>query len=504
MMNYSILKRPVCGPAFLAAAGALCLAGTLPAQRDTASGASRVAQQATVAGPAIRRISTASALSTEALGTIGSVRGLSDGRVLVNDVARRRLLLMDSSMKTVAVVLDSLTEVANSYGLRAGVLIAYRGDSSLFFDLASYAMLVLDPSGQITRVRSLPRVRDAVWIGNPNNYGYPGIDARGRLVYRVQADPTPPAIAPPKGVPWFPQDPDSAFVVAIDFDTRALDTLGAIRTPKSPFTVKRASFGFNFMSVTNPIPTGDEWSVLSDGTIAFLRWRDYRVEYRVADGAITSSPKLPYDWQHLVDEDKQRITDSVANVQRRQSVNAYVSAMIRWVNLYKQQYPSEFKIPAGYAPTNGFPRDWKLPAGIKLPPNYVYGCAQGEEATTLVATGAPSCIPQPVMIPGNTPMPPTMRETSVMPWQELPDYRPPFAQGAVRPDADGNLWIRTIPVKGGPAAPAVYDLVNRRGELFDRLQLPPGYTLLGFGAGRVVYLSMRDANGIHVARVRLK
>lgn len=58
--------------------------------------------------------------------------------------------------------------------------------------------------------------------------------------------------------------------------------------------------------------------------------------------------------------------------------------------------------------------------------------------------------------------------------------------------------------KPGPGAPVVYDLVNRRGELFDRIQLPPGYTLVGFGPGRVVYLSMRDATGMHLARVRLR
>jgi hypothetical protein len=34
--------------------------------------------------------------------------------------------------------------------------------------------------------------------------------------------------------------------------------------------------------------------------------------------------------------------------------------------------------------------------------------------------------------------------------------------------------------------------------------LPPGYTLVGFGRGRVVYLSMRDQGGIRLARVRLR
>jgi len=86
---------------------------------------------------------------------------------------------------------------------------------------------------------------------------------------------------------------------------------------------------------------------------------------------------------------------------------------------------------------------------------------------------------------------------------ELPDYRPPFSGGAVRADADGNLWIRTIPskpIQGGQ----VYDVVSRQGELVDRLQLPQGYAVVGFGKGRVVYLSMRDQTGIHLARVVLR
>ena len=77
------------------------------------------------------------------------------------------------------------------------------------------------------------------------------------------------------------------------------------------------------------------------------------------------------------------------------------------------------------------------------------------------------------------------------------------ASGAVRADADGNLWIRTIPPKPVPGG-TVYDIVNPRGELVDRLQAPPGYTIVGFGAGKVVYLQMRDMAGIHLARVRLR
>jgi hypothetical protein len=99
---------------------------------------------------------------------------------------------------------------------------------------------------------------------------------------------------------------------------------------------------------------------------------------------------------------------------------------------------------------------------------------------------------------------PTLREAQVMPATDLPAFRPPLTNGgSVRADADGNLWIRTAPQspqRGGP----VFSLVSRRGELVDQIQIPPGYSLVGFGKGKVVYLSMRDSSGVKLARVRLR
>lgn len=471
------------------------------AQQDTATRA----ESRGPGGPPVRRISTASALSTEPLGGVASVRELPDGRVLVNDVQRRRLLLMDTTLALVGVVLDSLTDVANSYGTRPGTLIAARGDSALFVDPASFTMLVLDPAATLVRVRAIPRMQDAYIFGN-TNWGQPGVDARGRLVYRRQAQAAPPTVAPPPGVPWFPQDPDSAFVVAMDIETRKLDTLGAIRIPKSSLRVTRATTGgWNFNSMTNPLPLTDDWAVTSDGVVAFVRGRDYRIERRTADGQWSSGPKLPYDWQRLLDDDKQRIVDSVQAVQRRNAQRNYATEMIRWVNRYgRKEYPKGFAVPADFTLPNGHPRDWILPPGLQWPARYIFACREGETAE-MVAGNTPSCIPTPIMVPGgNVPNPPTLREDGVLSATDLPDYKPPFATGGVvRADLDGNLWIRTIqpkPVPGGP----IYDVVDRTGTMIDRLQLPSGYTLVGFGRDRVVFLQMRDASGVHLARVRLR
>jgi hypothetical protein len=476
-------------------------------------------------GPAIRKISTASAVSTVSLGAVTSVRELSGGRVLVNDGTRRRLLLMDSSLKVISVVLDSLSESANFYGTRPGALIAYRGDSSLFIDPASYALLVLDGNGTIARVRSVPRVEDVFYVaGMSPAYGVPGVDAKGRLVYRMPARPAPPKVAPPAGVPYIPPEPDSAFIVGIDLDTRKLDTLGVIKIPKQDYVIRMLeSGGISFTQMINPLPLTDDWAVLADGSIAFVRGRDYRMEYLRPDGSKPSGQKLPFEWQRMLDEDKQKLVDSVKNVNRRQLMTSYVAQMIRWVNMYNREYPKGFTVPEGFVPQPGLQREWKLPPGVTLPANYIYACAPGVEPTITAPlpgaapvagmpmmgppgtpAGTPSCIPAPIMISGGqTPPPPTMREVGVLPAADLPDYRPPLPAGAVRADADGNLWIRTLPPKPTPGG-LVYDIVNKDGEMIDRLQTPPGYTLVGFGPGKVVYLQMRDASGIHLARVRLR
>lgn len=490
------------------------------------------------AGPPVQAITTASAVSTEPLGSVSHVRELPDGRVLVNDGSRRRLVLMDTTLRTVGVVLDSLTAVSNAYGTRAGALIPYLADSTLFVDPASYAMLVLDPAGRIARVRSVWRVQDIFFVLGQGSGGWPGMDAKGRVVYRVPARAAPPRVPPPAGIPYIPPEPDSAFVVAVDLATRKLDTLGTVRTPRTDMKVRRTGEGRLVIDqVTNPLPSSDDWAVLPDGGVAFVRARDYRVEYLGPDGSLTSSPKLPFEWRRMTDEDKQRMVDSVKSAQGRSAATDYATSMIRWANQAKRPYPPGFTVPEGYRAPLGFGRSWKLPPGVTLPAGYVHACEPGEEpevkpapavaegapagarVTTVVGppgspgipgapgrpgAGMPSCIPVPVSGGGTAPPPPTMRQIHVFPASELPDYRPPLASGgATRADPEGNLWIRTVPAQRVPGGP-VYDVVSRGGGLVSRIQLPPGYSLVGFGRGKVVYLSMSDASGIHLARVRLR
>ncbi len=491
-------RRRLAGTArVLAALGTTLVAG--------ASATAQAAPLPPLPGPPIRRIESASAISTEPLGAITTVRPLGGGHVLVNDGQRRRLLLLDSTLAVVRVVLDSLTEVENAYGTRPGALLAAPGDSTLFVDPATYAMLILDPQGRIARVRSVPRAQDVNALANTSN-GTPGFDARGRLVYRVSAQPARPTVPPPRGVPWIPSPPDSAFVVAIDLASRRVDTLAAVRTPKTTLTVRQQSNGgIDVSSVTSPLPLVDDWGVLPDGTIALLRGRDYRVEWLHADGSITSSEKLPFPWVRLTDDDKTRFVDSTRAQQLRGAQTSYTTQTIVWSNLLNKPFPPGFTVFAGYTLPPGIPRDWVLPDGLTFPARYRYGCPPRVAPGT--ATGADSgCVANGFSEyygNGYTPPAPTYRAPTIVRPEDLPDYRPPFGTGAMRVDADGNLWVRTVPMRPTPGG-AVYDVIARAGGLTDRIQLPSGYTLVGFAPGKVVYLSMRDASGLHLARVRLR
>src|SRR5690349_8239955 len=98
----------------------------------------------------------ASARTTQPLGAVLSVRQLANGRVLVDDAGNRRLAVFDSALSTSTTVLDSTSGGANSYGRRPIPLVSYLGDSSLFADLNSKTVLVIDPNGRVTRALAMP------------------------------------------------------------------------------------------------------------------------------------------------------------------------------------------------------------------------------------------------------------------------------------------------------------------------------------------------------------
>jgi hypothetical protein len=86
---------------------------------------------------------------------------------------------------------------------------------------------------------------------------------------------------------------------------------------------------------------------------------------------------------------------------------------------------------------------------------------------------------------------------------ELPDYRPPFRAGSARGDEAGNLWVMTTAPKP-PGGGLQVDVLNPKGELIDRIELPAGRILAAIGPNGTVYLTARDASGVHLERARIR
>jgi hypothetical protein len=211
-------------------------------------------------------------------------------------------------------------------------------------------------------------------------------------------------------------------IVRANFETRHLDTLTWLQLPFE----KNVTLNNVTMAAYNPLPTADDWAVLSDGTVAVVRSHDYHIDWAHPDGTVTSTPKMPFDWRSISLEEKEHIRDSV-----------------------KAFYDAEI---------------------AKRPPP-----------------------------PRDRPFPPF----TIVDAADLPDYYPPIRHGQVKGDSQGNVWVLPSTTRTTSDG-LVFDVVNREGVVFERVQLPHGRALAGFGAAGIVYLkNVVSTSDERIERVKL-
>jgi hypothetical protein len=408
---------------------------------------SLLAQQSPHALPA-RLIAAPEAKSAATLVSPVAVRELPDGRTLVNDTRRRQLLLFDRGLTAMTIVADSAGGRANSYGAGPGGIIPFLGDSTLLVDPAGLSMFVVDPSGKIARVASVPRSQDAAALGN-NTTSSSGLDAKGRLVYR--------GISRVKQVVngglTIAEFPDSVDVERVDLGTRKVDTVGFYKIPKTNMIITQTEHGVSIGAEINPVQTVDDWAVLADGSIAIVRGLDYHVDIVNPDGSLRTAPKIPFEWRPLTDDEKAVVLDSAKRSVDRMIANGDAAQMMSMHG-------------GGSAPAGGH--------------------GGGGGVTFGSGAGSKNAAPTIKMVDPSA----------------LPDYWPPFSQGAAKADADGNLWLRTSARSANVVGGAIYDVIDRNGVLVDRLQIPPGRQIVGFGKNGVVYMSVRDGAAAWLERTR--
>jgi hypothetical protein len=381
----------------------------------------------------IRSIGPIVATSTEKVGLNLTVRGTSDGHVIVGAGARQRVYAFDSTLQHFVIVADSGTGTSQSVQLIG--LIPYSGDSTLLPDFGGNALLVLDATGKHVRSIAPPKLLDLAFLGIPARFGHPGFDPQGRLIYRsqIRRNIRPIPAGSNQRIQMLPVNPDSAPIMRGDFETRTVDTIAWIRTPGQVRIAQelKESFPGGPSAITqhmllNPFPMSDEWAVLSDGTIAIVRVHDYHIDWISPDGTRRSTPKMVTDWRRYTDAEKQARVESSRKIAE----------------------------------------------------------AQNQRQTTA---------------PGGAQM---RYDIAIVPDSEFPEFWPPIRPGSVLADLDARLWI--LPTASTNSANGLtYDVINRQGEVIERVQLPIGRELVGFGPHGVVYLRKREGAADYLERALL-
>jgi hypothetical protein len=377
----------------------------------------------------VRKVSAPVISDSGLFGSIGGVRHLSDGRVLVNDQARLRLVALDSSLKRVMSVADS-TGIPHRYGIELGILIPYDGDSTAIYQVNAGTLTVFDGMARLARITTVPKAGDRIPIVTPFN-GMQAFDPRGRHIYRTNR-PSPldavPAQPRDSGVMTVIVQRDSAPIVRADPNTGQVDTLGLLSLPPAKrIRMSLGGGGSSSYAAVNPLPLTDDWVVLPDGTVALIRGIDYHIDWVAPDGTKSSSPKMPFAWRQVTDAEKQRMLDSAKKAYDDRIANA-------------------------------------------PPPRPTVG------------------------IGGVIRTPPPPRPFAGVDLAEMADYYPPIRAGQVRVDREGNIWILPTTSTMGTAG-VVYDVVNRKGEVFERVEIPTGRNIVGFGPGGIVYMMPQSNPG---------
>jgi hypothetical protein len=372
-------------------------------------------------------------------GGVLGVRQLPNGTVIVNDAGRRQVKLLDSALNLITVARDSVGGSATSYGSRRMPMIPYLGDSSLFVDYDAGSILLMGPTGQIARAIA-PLTPSMIYgLTGPNSKG---VDDKGRILFQASIGDDPRLGLDRVKIP------DSSVLIRADLDARRADTLARLKSAGQHKLMGRIGDG-PVRFYTEPVPLTDGWALLSDGTIAILRGRDYHIDWIHADGSTTSGPKLPFDWKRLTDEDKQRIIDSIKTATAARNAT----------------------IPTGPPPA---------PAG---------GDAQQPGQRRQAAPGeAQRRFPMEYIAPE---------------LKDIFDFYPPIRLGSVMADLDGNLWILPTTTARSKAGELVYDVANPNGD-FHRVRLPAGRSIAGFAKGGVVFLLAGDAtNGFLLEKTKV-
>ncbi len=346
---------------------------------------------------------------------------MSDGRVVVSDFGRSQISVFDGALGGSKVILD----YSGSAGA-ARQLIPYRGDSILVLDRVEKRVSVLTGSGAEVRIIAIPTAADLMRVRRAGWSDVFGLIYSGSLPISRLRD-----LRPARGAPdvIFKVN-DSIPIVAQRLAMTSIDTLAWYFTGRSQVHLTPnayASVGLNFY------PTSDNWTVTSDGELAILRTREYRVDRITSVRSNLVGPPIPFEWTVLTPTARSHLVDSANTDPARTSA-------VRTATSNARPFVDLSDVPE------------RVPA-----------VSSNNETTPLAD-----------------------RSNNV--WIPIENWH------GVTPESRYPLERR----------PTLYHVVNRTGELVDRVLVPAGRTIIGFGAGETVFLQAAEGSEFRIEKSRIR
>jgi hypothetical protein len=343
----------------------------------------------------VTRLTTADAEFPEPFTRIESVRALRDGRVMVLDGLELSVQLADFARGSLQPV-GRKGAGPGEYQRPTG-LYHWHSDTTALVDMATRRVLLIRPDGKpgpSFDPRATPSGEAVAALLNApqafDGFGHMFTAAQPVRRARNRSDIT---LA------------DSSAIERWTRGARTRDTVAWRELPEDPTRRVIPGVGVIWSPTRRAFMVDDQWTVTSDGRIAFVRWNPYRVDFVDADGLLHRGPLITYERVRVSEAHRKKFQ---ADLERPQVVTAF-----------REGYPTRTQV-------------------IKPPPD------------------------------------PT-------PW-EFPDYLPPFLNRAIAAAPDGYLWVqRTTAADAQP----IYDLVNRAGVVAERVEIPMGSRVVGFGVGAV-------------------
>ena len=323
--------------------------------------------------------------------------------------------------------------------IRTTGVIPYLADSTLLPDFGANALLVLDATGKQVRSMAPPRSQDLMFLGIPAAFGRPGFDPKGRLVYRTQLPPNMRPMPTPSGSQKVEMTPINA------------DSAPIVR---GDFDTRHVDT-IAWMKTPSQGRMGMEMKENPAGGPPSITMRMLMNPFSMAD-----------EWSMLND-------GTVAIVR----VHDY---HIDWID------------PDGTRRSSPkMPIDWKR-----------YTDAERTQRVDSIKRVADEQIKRALSAQTGAGGPQIKFDLGIVPDSEFPQFWPPIQPGTVLADLEGHLWI--LPTTSTNVMNGLtYDVVDRNGQVIERVQLPKDHVLVGFGPRNVVYLTKADGKATYLERAVL-